>query len=265
MNLLSNRSDTSFHNLNHSMKTIRIRKVYFFFAAVLAFMVSLPVAFAKPKAFIYTGENKEVSSEVFTASSVSKLYDSLRLKSSGLSKEAFDYAVKGYEYLKSKGKIGNSNVLTIADFTKSSAHKRLFILDVKNFKVLFNTYVSHGQGSGAAMATQFSNTPESHQSSLGFYTTTDTYIGKHGLSLHLQGMENGINDKALERAIVMHGASYVSEGFVQARGYLGRSHGCPAVPEHLTKPIIEKIKNGSCLFIYSENNKYLNSSRIINS
>lgn len=250
---------------NYSMKTIRIKKVYFFFAAVLAFMVSLPVAFANPNVFIYKEDVNEVSAAAVTGSAVSKLYDSLSLKRSGLSKEAFDYAVKGYEYLKAKGKIGNSNVLTIADFSKSSAHKRLFILDVKNYKVLFNTYVSHGQGSGAAMATQFSNTPESHQSSLGFYTTTDTYIGKHGLSLHLQGMENGINDKALERAIVMHGAAYVSEGFVQARGYLGRSHGCPAVPEHLTKPIIEKIKNGSCLFIYSENNKYLNSSRIINS
>ena len=265
MNIPSHNFGTLINKSNYFMKTIRIKKVYFFFAALLAFMVSLPVAFANPNVFIYKEEVNEVSAAVVTGSAVSKLYDSLSLKSSGLSKEAFDYAVKGYEYLKAKGKIVNSNVLSIADFTKSSSQKRLFILDVKNYKVLFNTYVSHGRGSGAAMATQFSNTPESHQSSLGFYTTTDTYIGKHGLSLHLQGMESGINDKALERAIVMHGASYVSEGFVQARGYLGRSHGCPAVPEHLTKPIIEKIKNGSCLFIYSENNRYLNSSRIINS
>ena len=247
------------------MTPIRFKKVYLFFAALLAFMVSLPVAFSTPKDFKYTAKKKLDIYSAPGGSTVSKIYDSLKLDRSGLSQAAFDYAVKGYEYLKAKGKIVNANVLSIVDFTKPSSEKRLFILDLKNYKVLFNTYVSHGQGSGAAMATQFSNVAESHQSSLGFYTTSDTYNGKHGLSLHLQGMENGINDKALERAIVMHGAAYVSEDFVHARGYLGRSHGCPAVPEHLTKPIIEKIKNGSCLFIYSENNKYLNSSRIINS
>lgn len=247
------------------MKKLRIKNVYLYFAAVFAFMIHLPVAFANPKAFTFKKEISAAKTAIVAESTVSKVYDSLKLNLAGLSKDAFDYAVKGYEYLKATGKIKNVNVLTIADFTKHSSKKRLFILDVKNYKVLFNTYVSHGQGTGAAMAERFSNIPESHQSSLGFYTTTDTYIGKHGLSLHLQGMEAGINDKALERAIVMHGAAYVSEDFIRARGYIGRSHGCPAVPEQLTKPIIEKIKNGSCLFIYSENNKYLNSSRIINS
>ena len=265
MNIPNHKSGNVLINQPYSMKIIRIKKVYFFFAAVLAFMVSLPVAFSTPKSFAYLRETKTNEKNFLVESSVSKIYDSLQLDRSGLSQAAFDYAVKGYEYLKAKGKIVNANVLSIVDFTKPSSKKRLFILDLKNYKVLFNTYVSHGQGSGAAMATQFSNLAESHQSSLGFYTTSDTYIGKHGLSLHLQGMETGINDKALERAIVMHGAPYVCESFVKARGYLGRSHGCPAISEQLAKPIIEKIKNGSCLFIYSENNKYLNSSRIINS
>ena len=200
-----------------------------------------------------------------SASSSAKIYDSLKLNLSGLSQQAFSCAIKGYEYLKVKGKIGNDNILSIVDFSRPSSQKRLFVIDLKNFKVLFNTYVAHGQGSGTAMATQFSNTPESYQSSLGFYTTSSTYNGKNGYSMHLEGMENGINDKAEERAIVMHGAAYVNENLIHARGYIGRSWGCPAVSEKLNKPIIDKIKNGSCLFIYSENNKYLNSSKILNS
>ena len=115
------------------------------------------------------------------------------------------------------------------------------------------------------MATQFSNVPESLQSSLGFFTTSSTYNGKNGYSMHLKGMEDGINDKAEERAIVMHGAPYINENIINDRGYIGRSWGCPAVPEKLNKPIIDKIKNGSCLFIYSKNSRYQQTSKILNS
>ncbi|MEJ7611713.1 MAG: murein L,D-transpeptidase catalytic domain family protein [Ferruginibacter sp.] len=248
------------------MMIFRAKKVYLFFTAVFAFMLHLPVAFSGTKTFSFkTIPSVPDLSEGNNVSAVSKMYDSLKLNLSGLSQEAFDCAVKGFEYLKSKGKIANQNVLSIADFSRPSSKKRLFVLDLKNYKVLFNTYVAHGQGSGAAMATQYSNIPESYQSSMGFYTTSDTYIGKNGFSMHLEGMERGINDKALERAIVMHGAPYVSEDFIHSRGYLGRSWGCPAVPEKLNRPIIEKIKNGSCLFIYSGSSKYLNNSQILNS
>ncbi|MBC7867350.1 MAG: murein L,D-transpeptidase catalytic domain family protein, partial [Gloeobacteraceae cyanobacterium ES-bin-316] len=129
---------------------------------------------------------------------------------------------------------------------------------------LFNTYVAHGQNTGQEYANRFSNKPESFQSSLGFYITTSTYMGKNGFSLQLDGMENGINDLANERAIVMHGAPYVSESYIKTKGYIGRSHGCPAVPQQLNKPIIEKIKNGSCLFIYSNDKGYLKRSKILN-
>ena len=247
------------------MTKFRFKKVYIFFSAVLAFMLHLPFAFSNSRP-ISAKTNHTLSPVGVTevnASVVYKIYDSLKLNLKGLSQEAFNYAVQGYEYLKLKGKISNENVLTIADFTKVSSQKRLFVIDVKNCKVLFNTYVAHGQGSGAAMATSFSNIPESYQSSPGFYTTSGTYIGKNGFSMRLEGMEQGINDRAEERAIVMHGAPYVSEGFIHSRGYLGRSWGCPAVPEQLSKPIIEKIKNGSCLFIYSANTRYLHASRIL--
>lgn len=205
------------------------------------------------------------SAEKGNSSSAYKIYDSLKLNLCGLSEHAFNYAVKGFEYLKTQGRIANDNVISIVDFSRPSSQKRLFVLDLKNYKVLFNTYVAHGQGSGEAMARSFSNVPESYQSSLGFYQTEDTYMGKNGYSMHLEGLERGINDKAEERAIVMHGAPYVSENFIHTKGFLGRSWGCPAVPEQLNRPIIDKIKNGSCLFIFSENRNYLNRSRILNS
>ena len=193
------------------------------------------------------------------------LYDSLQLDNLGLSEQAFSYAIKGYSKLKKDGKLKNDKVLTIIDFTQPSYKKRLFIIDISNFKLLFNTYVAHGQNTGKEYAKLFSNKPESHQSSLGFYVTSGTYSGSNGFSMYLKGMENGFNNRASERAIVMHGADYVSEQYIRSQGYIGRSHGCPAVPEKLNKPIIEKIKNGSCLFIYSDNKTYLQKSMLVNS
>jgi hypothetical protein len=232
-------------------------------------MLHLPFAFSKSKPIItpaIPSADVNASSAVTTESAfLEKVYDSLHLNLKGLSENAYEKAVQGYTFLKSQGKIVNDGVISIVDFTKPSSQKRLFVIDLKNVKILFNTYVAHGQNSGTAFAKMFSNRPESFQSSPGFYRTSGTYMGKNGYSMKLDGLEQGINDKASERAIVMHGAPYVSEGFIKIRGYLGRSWGCPAVPESLNRPIIEKIKNGSCLFIYSEEANYLNKSRILNS
>ncbi len=194
----------------------------------------------------------------------SYLYDSLHLNNSGLSRQAFSYAMKGYNYLLSLGKIKNDETVSIIDFSLPSYTKRLFVVDVKKGIVLFNTYVSHGRNSGKEVAGKFSNEPESFESSLGFYITSDTYNGKHGYSLRLEGEEAGINDNAFSRGIVMHSAPYVNERLIQKQGYIGRSEGCPAVPEKLYKPIIEKIKNGSCLFMYSPDKDYMTHSQIIN-
>lgn len=249
------------------MKIVKINKVQLTFFAIVAFMLHLPIAFSGTKVFSVSNISSVTTSASVSNMSFSstKMYDSLKLNLSGLSEQAFTSAVKGYQYLKLKGKIGNENILSIADFSRPSSHKRFFVIDLKNLKVLFNTYVAHGQNSGAAMATQFSNIPESLQSSLGFYTTSSTYTGKNGYSMHLKGMENGINDKAEERAIVMHGAPYINKDIIHDRGYIGRSWGCPALPEKMNKPIIDKIKNGTCLFIYSKNNKYQQTSKILNS
>lgn len=191
------------------------------------------------------------------------LYSVLDLKEAGLSEAAFDLALKGYEALCNLGKVQNTKVLTIIDFTKPSTEKRLFVLDLENLKILYNTYVSHGRNSGKLYAKKFSNRPESHMSSLGFYTTGDTYFGDHGYSLRLKGEEKGINDNAAKRAIVIHSADYADEEFADGQGYLGRSFGCPALPKELSRPIIETIKDGSCLFVYGQANYYTSKSKLL--
>ena len=195
----------------------------------------------------------------------SQLYDSWALSATGLSKDAFELAVKGFEKLKERGALTRNDLLTIIDFSKSSAQQRLFVIDMISGKVLLKSLVAHGHNSGEEFATKFSNTNESHQSSLGFYTTLNSYTGEHGYSLKLKGCEKGINDAAYQRAIVIHGAGYVSEDFIHAKGYLGRSFGCPAVPESLHKKIVDLLKDGSCLFIFHPTATYITRSEILNS
>ena len=257
------------------MRKSVLKKVYVFFYSLFIFIIHIPFVFAKHKpALEYktkllrietTGSN---GSSVFfvktvLTNTVGTAYDSLRLNFMGLSRQAFEYAMKGYDYLVKAGKLGNEKILSIVDFSQPSNRKRLFVIDLEKFKVLFNTYVAHGKNSGMEYATRFSNVPESNESSLGFYETLSTYTGKNGYSLQLQGLESGINDNANRRTIVMHGAAYVGESVVQARGFCGRSFGCPAIPENMKMPIIDKIKNGTCLFIYSPDKKYLGRSRIL--
>jgi hypothetical protein len=167
--------------------------------------------------------------------------------------------------MKESGELANEKIITIVDFSKPSSEKRMFIIDLENYKVLFNTYVAHGMQSGKEFANQFSNRPSSNKSSLGFYETLGTYMGGNGYSLRLQGVERGINDNANRRDIVIHGADYVDERLIHSQGYIGRSWGCPAVPRQLHKSIINKIKDGTCLFIFSPEKKYLASSKILNS
>lgn len=186
----------------------------------------------------------------------SAVYDSLSLDQEGLSKEAFEFALAGWEKLKQQGKLQNESLLTIADFSQSSSEKRLYVLDMVNCKLLFHTLVAHGRNSGKEFATNFSNKISSNKSSPGFYLTGQTYYGGNGYSLKLLGLEPGINDKAMTRAIVMHGADYVDESYIPKLGYIGRSQGCPAVPVKYARPIINALKGGSCLYIYTADEQY---------
>lgn len=192
------------------------------------------------------------------------IYDSMNLKRFGLNEKAFQFAWQGYKYLLEKGKIANSEVLSICDFSQSSRRKRLYIIDVQEMKVLVNTYVAHGRNSGGEYARSFSNNPESHKSSLGFYITRSTYWGGHGLALNIDGVERGINDKADKRNIVVHGSQYVGSNFLRNNKFNGRSYGCPAVPAKDTDKVINTIKDGSCLFIYHPTKRYLQQSKILN-
>jgi hypothetical protein len=192
------------------------------------------------------------------------IYNNSHLAQYGLSEEAFNYAYKGYKELEAENKLPNTQFLTICDFSQSSSKKRLYIIDMNSSEVITNTYVAHGKNSGGEFATSFSNIPESLQSSLGFYITQSTYTGEHGLSLRLIGMEPGINDRAYQRSIVIHGAAYVDESRAQRGIFMGRSFGCPAVPQKESVKIITTIKNGTCLFIYHPSGNYLLNSKILN-
>ena len=181
-----------------------------------------------------------------------------------INSKALILALKGFEKLKQLGKIANQKYLTIADMSMASSDPRFYIIDMEKQELLIQTFVAHGRNSGLLFAKQFSNSIGSFQSSLGFYITGNPYQGKHGKSLVLKGVESGINDKAEQRAIVLHGADYANQGFVNQQGYLGRSLGCPAVPNNKVEAIIKAIQGASCLFVYAPDKKYMQSSSLIN-
>lgn len=174
---------------------------------------------------------------------------------------AFQQAAIGYSQIKEKKK----EIITLIDFTKPSTEERFYVLDMKNRKLLFSSIVSHGKNSGGLYATSFSNQKGSYKSSLGFYVTENTYQGRNGYSLVLKGLEKGINDRAKERAIVIHGAPYANPAIIASGGRLGRSQGCPALPQKTSQTIINTIKDGSLLFIFANNGNYLAQSSVLNS
>jgi hypothetical protein len=184
------------------------------------------------------------------------IYEDLGLEKLSLSREAYHRAVRGFLSGQITGAIRNADVLSIIDFSLPSTQKRLFVIDMLNGRLLFNTFVAHGRNSGTVMATRFSNRTNSYMSSLGFYLTGEPFMGSHGYSLRLEGIERGWNDHAFARRIIMHPADYVSEEHIDQWGYLGRSEGCPAIPETLNAPIIDQIKGGSCLFLYAPDKRY---------
>lgn len=201
---------------------------------------------------------KDSPSEVIARDSlfnayIHSVYDSCNLDTQGLSYAIFEKAITGFYNIKDRSP---KSILTIVDFQKPSKDKRLWVIDLAHTKVLFNTLVAHGKNTGDDQALKFSNTPNSYMSSLGFYSTGNTYIGKHGLSLVLEGLDEGFNSNAKNRAIVMHGADYVCKEFIDENGRLGRSLGCPALPPMEHKKIIEALEGGTILFVYHPSAEY---------
>jgi hypothetical protein len=233
-------------------------------SVLVILMITIAVGFNSRILSILRGGNDLIQNDTLLLESHSvkpdwaEVYDTLNLQNIGLSQSVFQLAWNGFKKIKLE-----NPVIAIADFSKSSREKRLYVIDLENKKLIFNTYVAHGRNSGDEYANRFSNRESSYQSSLGFYRTLDTYMGKHGLSLRLEGLEKGINDLAYQRAIVMHGAGYVSEKFIKNTGRLGRSLGCPAVSEKDHKMLINVLRGGGGLFIYSPDKNYLTSSSFL--
>jgi hypothetical protein len=197
-----------------------------------------------------TKRNSIVNTKDDVTPEVAALYHQLQANSFSLpSFDCYALALEGFYKFKEKG-FFQKNILTIIDFSQSSNSKRLWIIDLNSNEILLNTLVAHGKNTGQEFADTFSNKAQSFQSSLGFYATAEIYNGKHGASLKLDGLQKGLNDNARSRAVVMHGADYVSEKFISENHRLGRSLGCPAVPVALNDKIINIIKDKSCLFIY---------------
>lgn len=220
------------------------------------------LGFANHNEVVHSTGEKVITSSTNTNAFIS-IYQELELESLGLSKKAFEYAITGYSKLLESGEILNDAILSVVDFSLPSNQKRFFVIDLNKGALLYHTFVSHGKNSGKLMAQKFSNRFNSYQSSIGFYTTGETYFGKHGVSLRLLGKERGINDKALERGIVIHSAAYADESVANQQGYLGRSLGCPAIPEKIHKEVIETIQNGSCFFIYAPIPIYPKQSKLV--
>ncbi len=193
-----------------------------------------------------------------------KLYDDMQLASLGLEKLTFLHAYNGYQYLLQKGKLTKTNLLTIVDYSQVSTNKRLYVIDLRKRKVLINTYVAHGKNSGALVANSFDTKMDSYKSEIGFLVTAETYTGAGGYSMRFKGVEAKFNGNIRDRNIVLHGSDHVNENYIRSAGMLGRSLGCPAVPDALAPKIIDQIKGGSCFFIYHPNDQYANKSKIMN-
>lgn len=238
---------------------------------VLGLIFVLLAAASRPSN--YFAEQKAVANVPSAADSVyncyiNNLYAELKLKEAGLSLPVFEKAVTGFYNLKQSGCVSAKPILSIADFDQVSTKKRLYIIDLAKKTIVLNTWVAHGQNSGSDEATSFSNINDSFSSSLGFYVTGEVYTGVHGKSLRLDGMDEGFNSNARSRAIVVHGAPYVSSGTIKALGRLGRSQGCPAVAPEVTDQVIKTMGDKTVLFINKsvENyqSKYLNETLAAN-
>jgi hypothetical protein len=177
--------------------------------------------------------------------------------------DVFEMALNAASCAVRSGAVSAPSTLTVIDYSKPSTERRLWVFDLKAKELVYEELVAHGQGSGANMATQFSNENESHQTSLGLFVTRDTYVGKNGYSLRLDGLDRGVNDRARERAIVMHGAPYVSTAFVKANGRLGRSWGCPAISDAVAKKMIDFVKGGGLVFSYYPDAEWLKTSKYL--
>jgi hypothetical protein len=199
--------------------------------------------------------------DAVVATSAPALVDVLGSQAASLRPEVLHLALEARDCATRQGLVNDTRLLTVIDYSLPSTEPRLWVLDLVSRRVVYAELVAHGKNTGDNLAARFSNRPGSLQSSLGLFVTDDTYVGRNGYSLRLRGLEPGINDLAYERAIVVHGASYVSAAAARALGRLGRSWGCPALPADVARDVIDFIKGGSPVFAYYPDTAWLGSSR----
>ena len=195
---------------------------------------------------------------------IKELYNELNAAQYALSFTAFRYAYIGYQTMKKQHRLNNKELFSIIDFTKDCNSKRFYTIDLEKMKIVYYTYVAHGKKSGERMATSFSDAVESNKSSIGFYITGNTYNGGNGYSLILHGDEKGYNSNLAKRSVVVHAADYANEDYIARNGRMGRSLGCPALPENIYKQVIETIKEKTMIFAYYNDAKYLKTSKYLN-
>ncbi len=197
------------------------------------------------------------------AGSYLSIVDQLLSSAPGLDKQVLQHALQATQCAVTSG-IEAPKRLAVIDFSLPSDKKRLWVFDLDEGSLLLNDLVAHGKNSGNRVSQYFSNKVDSHQSSIGLFQTNETYSGKHGYSLRLDGLEPGVNDRARERAIVIHGADYVDPQWIEAHGRIGRSYGCPAVRQEVVREVVDNLKGGQLLFTYYPDQQWLHSSSYLN-
>ena len=203
-------------------------------------------------------KNEKIVDKSFENLGIEKFYKNLDI-SEELDYKVFQMAMNGYLKIDYK----NKDEIIIIDLSKDSSEERFFFIDLKEGKVKYKTYTTHGKNSGAEKAISFSNQPNSYKSSIGFYLTRAHYKGRYGYSVRIKGLEEGFNSNAITRGIVIHGAKEAEQRYIDSYGFLGRTEGCPAIPYSVSRKIMEDINSNTVLFIYGEDENYFEKSRYL--
>ena len=209
------------------------------------------------------GNNRAVGAAA-TSPLVGTAIDKRTVEASGVTPEVLKMALGAMACATSSGAMDSPPTLTLIDYSRPSTKPRLWVFDMKTGKLLFKELVAHGRNTGENMAERFSDAMDSHQSSLGLFVTRDTYVGTNGYSLRMDGLDAGFNSHARERAIVMHGASYVDASLAARQGRLGRSWGCPALREAVARQVIDTVRGGGVIFSYYPDSTWLKTSKFLN-
>lgn len=244
------------------------RVAYYLILAAALLVTPSQASSTDPRSTAWGGETvpaREVAAERAAASAASPFHNAMwnEAELGGIDPKVFTTALAAAGAATARG-VARPRTLTVIDFSRPSTSERLWVFDLRSRELLFEEAVAHGRNSGLNLTTSFSNAAESNKSSLGLFRTGETYIGKHGYSLRLDGLEPGVNDRARERAIVIHGAEYVNLATARAQGRLGRSLGCPAVRPAISRALIDAVKDGGLLFAYYPDDEWLAKSTFLN-